>query len=317
MSDGVMKALLWGMLFIILVALFYMVHRRFKEKNVWGALLKKYRDSVDNKLLSEAEFVTRYGAVEDHSLLYRFDRLVLTSGIGGVIPFASGESVLLFMGGLGIAGLIEGFLIFHNVFVALFLCIAQATLVYVLLIALAAKNYNQIEDDIPIFISILCNHAKGSSDIVTIMEQTSVSLHGPLKHIVRRFITDAEQTGNVDIAFDYMKESVENRQLQTIIMNLKNCMHFQANYEDVLMQMTRQVAAGLTAREDRKNVLFSMKITLVAISVVALVIVWLIGTGLGIDVKGSLTGTTIGQLLLFLTGVLYLFVLTRLFGTDK
>jgi len=90
-----------------------------------------------------------------------------------------------------------------------------------------------------------------------------------------------------------------------------------AKYEDVLMQMMRQVAAGLSAREDRKNVLFSMKLTLVAISITALIIVWLIGAGLGIDVKGSLTENTIGQYLLFVSGVLYLFVLTKLFGTDK
>lgn len=64
------------------------------------------------------------------------------------------------------------------------------------------------------------------------------------------------------IMIDYMKESIDNRQLQTIIINLKNCMHYQANYEEVLMQMMNQVAAGLTAREDRKNVLFEMKLTL-------------------------------------------------------
>lgn len=317
MNDGVIKALLWVLLFILMVLAFYFIHRRIKEKNVWGVLKKKYRESIDNKMLSEAEFVTRYGAMEDHSLLYRFDRLVLTSGISGILPWANGESVLLLMAGLGIAGLIEGFVFFHNIFVALFLCIAQIVVFYVILIALASKTYNQIEDSIPIFISILSNHAKGNSDIVTIMDETSVSLHGPLKRIVRKFISDAEQTGNVDIAFDYMKESVENRQLQTIIVNLKNCMHFQANYEDVLMQMMRQVAAGLSAREDRKNVLFSMKLTLVAISITALIIVWLIGAGLGIDVKGSLTENTIGQFLLFVSGVLYLFVLTKLFGTDK
>ena len=128
---------------------------------------------------------------------------------------------------------------------------------------------------------------------------------------------DAENTGNVDIAFDYMKESIDNRQLQTIIINLKNCMHYQANYEEVLMQMMSQVAAGLTAREDRKNVLFEMKLTLVIISVMAVVIVWIIGTGLGIDVVGSLTGNTFGQVLLFLTGILYLMVGIKMFGTDK
>lgn len=170
--------------------------------------------------------------------------------------------------------------------------------------ALAGKTYNQIEDSTAIFISILSNHAKGSSDIVTIFQNTIPSLSGPLKKIAEKFVMDAESTGNVDIAFDYMKESVDNRQLQTIFVNLKNCMHYQANYEEVLAQMMSQVAAGLSAREDRKNVLFSMKITLIVISIMAAVIVLIIGAGLDIDVAGSLTGNFIGQVLLLITGLL-------------
>ena len=77
--------------------------------------------------------------------------------------------------------------------------------------ALAGKTYNQIEDSTAIFISILSNHAKGSSDIVTIFQNTIPSLSGPLKKIAEKFVMDAESTGNVDIAFDYMKESVEDR----------------------------------------------------------------------------------------------------------
>lgn len=58
------------------------------------------------------------------------------------------------------------------------------------------------------------------------MSNTIPALSGPLKGIVEKFVSDAENTGNVDIAFDYMKESIDNRQLQSIILNLKNCMHY-------------------------------------------------------------------------------------------
>ena len=111
----------------------------------------------------------------------------------------------------------------------MFLAAAQLVLIYAILLGLSGKTYNRIEDNTAIFISILSNHAKGSSDIVTIFQNTIPSLSGPLKRIAEKFVMDAENTGNVDIAFDYMKESVDNRQLQTIFVNLKNCMHYQAN----------------------------------------------------------------------------------------
>ncbi|SCW50717.1 hypothetical protein SAMN02910400_01046 [Lachnospiraceae bacterium C10] len=307
----------WGMLFLFVFIFSGIVHKRFKERDVWHNIVKRYKENTDNRLLSEAEFVTRFGAMENNSILYKLDRLVLTSGVKNYLPWINGEAFLMGMIFAGLAGFMEGVLIFQNAFIAIFLTAAQAVAVYVFFKALSGKTYNEIEDATAIFISILSNHAKGSSDIVTIMDNTIPALSGPLRAIVQKFVSDAENTGNVDIAFDYMKESIDNRQLQTIIINLKNCMHYQANYEEVLVQMMGQIAAGLSAREDRKNILFSSKLTLVVISIMQVVIVWIIGAGLGIDVKEILTGNAFGQAILLVTGLLYLMVGVKMFGTDK
>ena len=307
----------WAVMFLLIFTFSAIVHKRFKERNIWDNIVKRYRVNTDKKLLNEAEFVTRFGSTENNSILYKLDRLVLTSGIKNYLPWVTGEVMLLGMVMAAMAGFFEGAIPFQNVFVAIFLTAAQAVAVYVFFKALSGKTYNEIEDGTAIFISILSNHAKGSSDIVTIMDNTIPALNGPLRGIVQKFVADAENTGNVDIAFDYMKESVDNRQLQTIIINLKNCMHYQANYEEVLVQMMGQIAAGLSAREDRKNILFSSKLTLVVISIMQVIIVWIIGAGLGIDVKQILTGNAFGQLLLLVTGLLYLMVSVKMFGTDR
>ena len=307
----------WAVMFLLIFTFSAIVHKRFKERNVWDNIVKRYRENTDKKLLNEAEFVTRFGSIENNSILYKLDRLVLTSGIKNYLPWVTGEVMLLGMVMAAMAGIFEGAILFQNVFVAIFLTAAQAVAVYVFFKALSGKTYNEIEDGTAIFISILSNHAKGSSDIVTIMDNTIPALNGPLRGIVQKFVADAENTGNVDIAFDYMKESVDNRQLQTIIINLKNCMHYQANYEEVLVQMMGQIAVGLSAREDRKNILFSSKLTLVVISIMQVIIVWIIGAGLGIDVKQILTGNAFGQLLLLVTGLLYLMVGVKMFGTDR
>ena len=307
----------WAGIFVFTFLLAIAVHRKFCEENVWERIVKRYRSRVDAKILSEAAFVTKYGSVENHSLLYRLDRLMLTSGIKNRIPWVNGEVFLLAVFAAAVFGLFAGTALFSNVFAGIFTAAAQAAVLYGAALAMSGKVYNQIEDGTAIFVSILSNHAKGSSDIVTIMQNTIPSLSGPLKRITEKFVSDSENTGNIDGAFDYMKESVDNRQLQTIIVNLKNCMHYQANYEEVLAQMMGQVVSGLSAREDRKNILFSMKMTLTVISIMAVVIVLIIGAGLDIDVAGSLTGNKIGQVLLLVTGLLYLMVGIKMFKTDK
>lgn len=307
----------WIVLGILFFALFYVLHRRFKLHSVWETVSSRYQEKKEQKLLDEAAFIATYGSIENKSFFYKIDRLILTSGLKRVFTFLNGE---LFLGAMLIAfvlGILEGIIFAENFFLAIFLGCAQAVVIYVFVLGLSARNYNRIEDGTSIFVSILSNYAKGSSDILTIMQNTHSSLDGPIRSLVARFIYDAERTGNIDMAFDYMKESVDNRQFQTIVLNLKNCMHYQANYEEVLTQMMGQIAASLSAREERKNILFSMKITLVVISIAAILIVQLIGTGIGVDVWEILTRNIVGQFLLFITGILYLFVVMKLFVTDK
>ena len=307
----------WGILGLLLLLLFIEIRKRFRFYAVWETVSRRYQEEKEKQILNEAAFIAKYGAIENTSFFYKMDRLLLTSGLKRLFPFLSGD---LFLGAMFLAfllGIMEGVIFSGNIFLALFLGAAQAVLIYIFVLALSARTYNMIEDWTSIFISILSNHAKGSSDIVTIMQRTYGALDGPIRALVSRFLYDAERTGNVDIAFDYMKASVDNRQFQTIVLNLKNCMHYQANYEEVLSQMMGQIAASLSAREERKNILFSMKLTLIVISIAAVVIVQLIGTGIGVDVKEILTKNTVGQFLLFITGIMYLFVAIKLFVTDK
>lgn len=307
----------WIVLGILFFALFYVAHKRFKLQSVWETVSSRYKDKKEQRLLEEAQFIAAYGAMENSSFFYKLDRMILTSGLKRIFPFLSGEVFLIVELVVFMAGILEGILIGKNVFLAVFLGCMQAVFIYVIVLALSARTYNRIEDGTPLFVSILSNHSKGSSDILTIMQNTYSSLDGPIRGLVSRFIYDAERSGNIDMAFDYMRESVDNRQFSTIIMNLKNCMHYQANYEEVLSQMLGQIAATLSAREERKNILFSMKITLIGISVASVVIVEIIGHGLGIDVVEILTGNLVGQFLLFMTGIMYLFVVVKLFVTDK
>ena len=315
--EGMREYMPWFLLFALCFLFFLLVHQQFKQKNVWATMLQKYKQNVEGAKESEAAFVARFGSVENHSLLYKIDRLVLLSGLKKQMPWLNGEWYIVIMLLAVVSGIMEGSIFAHNFYVALFLGLAQGVLLYAFALALSGRTYNQIEDSTSIFVSILANHAKGSSDIVSIMQSTYYSMDGPIKERIGRFLLDAEQTGNVDLAFDYMKESVENRQLQTVLVNLKNCMHYQANYEEVLAQMMGQIAENLSAREDRKNILFSMKLTLVVISIASVLIVVLIGNGIGVDVKEILTSNKIGQTILFVTGLLYLFVVMKLFGTDK
>lgn len=122
--EVVVKMIPWALIFLFAFLFMFIVHKRFVENNVWGKLVKKYKDNVDAKVLSEAEFVTRFGAIENNSLLYKLDRMMLVSGIKNRFKFANGET---FLGALilaVIAGFFEGTILFQNGLVGIFLACA-------------------------------------------------------------------------------------------------------------------------------------------------------------------------------------------------
>ena len=308
---------LWIVIAISIFIVNLIIHKEFLKRSIFQEIYGKYKGNLEKKVKEENWFVSKYGVIENRSFLYKIDRLITMSGLKKTFPHLSGE---VFIGILFISLIATAILVSNlacNVFLGLFIALAVVTAEFLVVIFLSGRTYNQIEEDTSLFISILSNHAKGSSDIITIMTRTLPSMDGPIRELIKKFLLDAEKTGDIDIAFDVMKESVDNRTFQTIIVNLKNCMHYQANYEEVLQQMMNQVAEAMSAREERKNILFSMKITLVSISIMSVIIVALIGKGIGIDVKAILTGNMAGQFILFITGLLYLFVTTKLFGVDK
>ena len=311
------RVALWIVIAISIFIVSLIIHKEFLKRSIFQEIYGKYKGNLEKKVKEENWFVSKYGVIENRSFLYKIDRLITMSGLKKTFPHLSGE---VFIGILFISLIATAILVSNlacNVFLGLFIALAVVTAEFLVVIFLSGRTYNQIEEDTSLFISILSNHAKGSSDIVTIMTRTLPSMDSPIRELIKKFLLDAEKTGDIDVAFDVMKESVDNRTFQTIIVNLKNCMHYQANYEEVLQQMMNQVAEAMSAREERKNILFSMKITLVSISIMSVIIVALIGKGIGIDVKAILTGNMAGQFILFITGLLYLFVTTKLFGVDK
>lgn len=310
-----MNIVIYVALFVAIALLVYSLKDRVKNKA--KSVRNNYKNKINAKVEKDAQFQRVYGDLENKSLMYKIDRLLLTSGLKRRFPKISAGVFLFILVVSALIGFIASIVIAKNIFISLFVAAALVVIEVAIIKALSAKAYNEIEDGTEIFVSLLCNHAKGSTDMVTIFEGAYMSLDGELRHLVETFINNAKRLGNVDMALDLMKESIDNKQLRTIIVNLKNCSHFRANYEEVLSQMMSQIAESLTSREERKNVLFSMKVTLMVISVASLIIVEIVGAGLDIEVFEILTSNSFGQGLMFMTGILYLFVLTRLFKTDR
>ncbi len=307
---------LWIALFVGLFISCFLLHQLYVRQNVANSIVDSRKKALDAAKTKDQRFADEIGAIAHKTLVYKFDRMILTSGIKNKFKFINAETYLIgmvlgFIGG-GVIGTIFG-----GPFLGIFMGAAVFTVMILFLTIAANKTYSRIEDQISVFVSVLCNHAKGSSDIAMIMKRTLPNLSEPLYSIVRTFITNADFYGSTDIAFDIMKESVDNKRLKIIITNLKSCSHYEANYEDVLQQMVSQITAELSSREERKTILLNGKITVASLTVMTAVILVLIAKMLEIPISQIMFETIVGKVLCTIMGLLYLYILTQLFQTDR
>ena len=212
------RVALWIVIAISIFIVSLIIHKEFLKRSIFQEIYGKYKGNLEKKVKEENWFVSKYGVIENRSFLYKIDRLITMSGLKKTFPHLSGE---VFIGILFISLITTAIFVSNlagNVFLGLFIALAVVTAEFLVVIFLSGRTYNQIEEDTSLFISILSNHAKGSSDIVTIMTRTLPSMDGPIRELIKKFLLDAEKTGDIDIAFDVMKESVDNRTFQTIIV---------------------------------------------------------------------------------------------------
>lgn len=300
-------------LFLVVYFAAFMLHQIYERQNVVDNTIRNSREKLNAIKRGDQKFISAFGETDRHSIVFKYDRLFLLSGLKR--PMTAELYffivVLLMTVMFVIGSIIRGLLL------GVYLFFAAGVAGYLFLAVRANKRYDKIEDATPTFISILSNEARSSSDIVSIMQRTALSIEQPMRYLALTFVANANAYGSSDIAFDLMKQSVDNHQLRLVITNLKTCSHYEANYEDVLQQMMQQTAMSLSAREQRKEKLMSGKVTVALMTIMTAIILFLIASTLEIDIVAILFGTTIGRALVFVQGLIYLVVIVFLFSVDK
>ena len=76
--------ILWIVIAVSLYVALYLIHKRALEKSVFRQLYEYYKGEKERRIAQEAGFIAKYGEIENNSLLYRADRMILQ--IRGTVP---------------------------------------------------------------------------------------------------------------------------------------------------------------------------------------------------------------------------------------
>lgn len=304
--------ILWGALLVALFLTWFLLYRLWRNFNLVATIRNEHKRKLKEAKTKDELFVDNIGEYAHKSIIYKLDRTLRIAGFRNISAynFITIVSVLIFV------SIVAGFVL-NNPFLGIFTAGLIFTISKIIITVKASQLYLKIEEQTSIFVSLLCNNARGSSDIVLIMRRTLPHLSAPMYNYVYDFIINADKSGNTDEAFDIFKESIDNKQLRTILVNLKTCSHYEANYETVLSQMVGQITRELAYREERKSILVTGRVTTASLTVIATVILLFITKMLSVDITTIMFGTAVGSLLSLGLGFVYLYVLYNLFTIER
>lgn len=283
-----------------LTGLFCSLGRMSASEGLKGKLREGFTGRAKRRLRNERELRRQFGETESRNLITHLDRLLLRSGLGVRFPWLTTEVLLT----ICVAGSV--ILLFQNSIIKISVywvvaAIAFPMLVYLILKQMADHQMTKSEAQLFHFIGILSNQAVIYDDIVTIMEQTWPHLGDPLKGIVRRFVNEARDSGSVDTAFSHMRESIESRQIRSVLTNLQTTSHFNADYRSILRIISIDMNDYMRGINERSAMIRRFKVEFLIIFVLFGILLFAVTRILG-NSFGTLTDRLVGKLIL--TGVI-------------
>lgn len=285
---------------VILTAFFISLRTTSEESGIRGKLKDGLSGKSARRLMNERELRRQFGETESRNLITHLDRLLLRSGLAVRFPKITTELILILCALFSIGICVSTSFLF-NVVAGVGAAILLPMLLYIFLRQAADHRMVKSEAQMSQFVGILSNQAVIYDDIVTIMEQTWPHLSDPLRSIVRRFVNEARDSGSVDTAFSHMRESIESRQLRSILTNLQTTSHFNADYRGILRVISVDMNDYMRGINERSAMIRRFKVEFLIIFVLFAILLFAVTRILG-NSFGALTDTLIGKLIL--TGVI-------------
>ncbi len=285
---------------VCLTAFFISFRGTSEESGIRGKLKDGLSGRSKRRLMNERELRRQFGETESRNVITHLDRLLLRSGLAVRFPKITTEVLIIVCAAISVTLLLQNVVIAPS-YLWTVAAIIFPMLVYLILRQLADRQMTKSESQLFQFIGILSNQAVIYDDIVTIMEQTWPHLSDPLRSIVRRFVNEARDSGSVDTAFSHMRESIESRQLRSILTNLQTTSHFNADYRGILRVISVDMNDYMRGINERSAMIRRFKVEFLIIFVLFAILLFAVTRILG-NSFGALTDTLIGKLIL--TGVI-------------
>ncbi len=256
------------------------------------------------------------GNHKDASFLYRIDRLLERSGLRNIIRVMNAELYILCSAAVYTVALVFIYLATGSLLIVISMLFVLIALSYIILYVLSGIYYSGLEKELMTFLNLVENFSKTEKDIVQIYKKTLFYVRDPLKTLISDFCSEAESSGNIQMAFDNIIYRVEHVKFREIMRNFQVCSKYEANYDTVVKDIRISMIDYLEIKNERKSIINNARAEIIILIIAAAGIVALfseITSGL----STLLLETFIGNIIIFYCCIVLVICFVLMITFDK
>ena len=320
MNIEIVELVLKILLFISTAMIFLFLAKYAKDYKIFFLLLAKIkgdvheydrvrRQQMKEEIQRRESFLEKDANAKDSkreiSFISRLYKRIRMTGISTKFP---GFSEITFVGVILVLGLLI-FTVMSVVSTPIVSLIAVAVyliMVWYMLDIVAYSRKMNVEGQLLQFTNACASASRQYSNIVDIIGSVYDQFTGPFREALQECYVDAKTNNNKALAFAHLKERFDSVQLAFVIDNFDMCSSSTGDYYAIASDLSKTVSIYATSHERKAVTLRNAKINIAVMFVIALVIIYALGTffesGLSIILQ-----TPIGNCLLILLVGVFIF----------
>lgn len=169
--------------------------------------------------------------------------------------------------------------------------------VWYILDLIAYNRRMNVEGQLLQFTNACASASRQYSNIVDIIGSVYDQFTGPFRDALQECYVDAKTNNNKELAFAHLKERFDSVQLAFVIDNFDMCSSSTGDYYTIATDLSKTISIYSSSHERRAVTLRNAKVNILAMFVIALVIVYSLGTFFDSGLS-TILHTPIGNILL-------------------
>lgn len=250
-SDTLLYLHIILLLFIIIVSILIVVSL------IQNNTIQKVKDNIDEsvKARTEREELLRKseGAQDKENVFYKIDLMLNQSGIKNKIRFFAPEYLLLCCSLIVSISFAIG-IIFQRILFSLVIGISICVGIILCLVLKANSNYRKVENQLIHFLNLVENYTKSEDNIITIFGKVYPYLQEPLASAVKVCYAEANNTGDMVLAFRRLDTKIGHEKFSEILRNIELCSKYEANYQAVVSTSREIMTSYTKSKRKIKNI---------------------------------------------------------------